>query len=232
MSPSIPLLRLVLKSNAKHVDVKIRNYSDSQRKLMRKLAGRQLEAGQVYPDPAAEWSCASHLGPKPGPAVWRFIVDLRAVSRYKLSFHFSMLLIKVELDRPTKAEVFCKFDVANGNRQLFLHKGSQKCRSFVTRDGTFSTTRVQHENLIINAHLYTAFISKMSTDLESQLPIWVDDVAAAVKDIEDALKCITKLLDFCVQVKFKQYPVKFRLFKNSNTWCGQHISVEEVKFDP
>lgn len=47
-SASIPPLRLELKPDAKPVHVKIRKYSDSQKKFLRKLFDKLLEAGLVY----------------------------------------------------------------------------------------------------------------------------------------------------------------------------------------
>lgn len=76
-SASIPPLRLGLKPDAKPVHVKLSKYSESQRKFLSKFVGRLLEAGLVYPNPNAKWSCAPHFVLKPGPGEWRFTVDLR-----------------------------------------------------------------------------------------------------------------------------------------------------------
>lgn len=113
-SAPIPPLRLELKPDAKPVHVKIRKYSDSQRRFLRKLVDKLLDAGLVYPNPASKWSCAPHLVPKPGPAKWRFTVDLRPVNRYTYALHFPMPLIEAELAKAAGAKIFCEFDMTHG----------------------------------------------------------------------------------------------------------------------
>lgn len=78
---AITPLKLELKPYAKPVDVKIGNYSDSHRRFLRKLVGKLLDAGLIYPNPTSKWSCAPHLVPKPGPAELRLTVDLRPINR-------------------------------------------------------------------------------------------------------------------------------------------------------
>lgn len=143
-----------------------------------------------------------------------------------------MPLIETELDRAAWAKFFCEFDMTHGYWQLLLHEEIQECQSFVTPDGIFTPTRVLDGNFNANSHLHSGFMSAMPPDLKEKLLIWVDDLAIAVKDINDLLEYVTKLLDFCVAVNFKLHPIKCRLFKTSITWCRHHISADGVKLDP
>ena len=174
-SASIPPLKLELKPDAKPVHVKIRKYSDSERKFLRNLVGKLLDAGLIYANPNSKWSCAPHLVHKPGPAEWRFTVDLRPVNKYTYVLHFPMPLIEAELDKASGAKFFCEVDLIHGYWQLLLHKESQECQSFVTPDGIFTPTRVLHGNANANSHLHAGFMSQMPSDLKEKLLIWVDD---------------------------------------------------------
>lgn len=230
-SASIPPLRLELKSDAKPVHVKIRKYSDSQRKFLRKLVEKLLDAGLNYPNPTSKWSCAPHLVPKPGPAEWRFTVDLRHVNKSTYALNFPLLFIDAELDKAAGAQMFCEFDMTQGYWQLLLHKDSQESQSFVTPEGIYTLTRVLHGNLNTNSHLHAGLMCTMPPDLKEKLLVWVDDMAIAVKNVDDLLQYLTKLLDFCVSVNFKLHPIKCGLFKTLIVWCGRHISAEGVRFD-
>lgn len=143
-----------------------------------------------------------------------------------------MPIIVAELDKKSGAKISCELDMTHGYWQLLLHEDSQQCQSFVTSDGMFRPTSVLNGNLNRNANIHAAFMSKMPPDLKKDLVLLVGNLAIAVKDSEDLLKCITKLLDFCVEVHMEIHPANCRLFTNSVTWCGQRISAEIVRFNP
>lgn len=193
---------------------------------MPKLVGMVLEVCLVYPNPAAKCSGAPNLVPKPEPAEWRFAADLRPVNMYTPTLHFLMPLIEAELNKGSGVKVFRKFDMKHGYRRLLLYEDSQECQSLVLSADKFTFTHVLLGYLNSNAHLHTSFMSEMPHDLREKLLSWVDGLAIAIRDIDDLLNYITKLLGFCVEVSFYQYPVKVCRFKSSTTWCGQSILTE------
>lgn len=112
-SAAIPPLRLEIKQDAKPVHINIRKYSDSRRRSLRKIVGKLLDAGLVYPNLTSKSWCAPHLVAKPGPAEWRFTVDLGPVNRYKYALHFPLPLIEADLDKDAGAKMFCDLDMTH-----------------------------------------------------------------------------------------------------------------------
>lgn len=228
----IPPLELHLKANAKPVQVKLRKYNNSQRRFLTKLVSKLLEANLIYANPSSRWACAPHLVPKPGPAEWRFTVDLRPVNCQTHPQAFPLPLVEVELEKASGAKHFSEFDMIHSYWQLALHHASQECQSFITPDGIYTPKRVLHGNLCANSHLHSSFVSHMNEDLKSRLMIWVDDLVLPAKTIDDVLSNIRKLLDLCVQINFKLHPEKCRLYKRSVTWCGRELSADGIRFSP
>lgn len=113
-SAAIPPLKLELKRDEKTPHVNIRKYSDSQRRFLRKIVGKLLDAGLLYPNTTSKWSCALHLLPEPGPTERRLTVDLRPSNRYTFPLHFPLALIEEELDKAAGATIFFEFDMIHG----------------------------------------------------------------------------------------------------------------------
>lgn len=166
----------------------MRKYSDRKRGFFQELVGKLLDTALVYRNPTSKWSCAPHLVPKPGPAKWSFTVDLQPVSRYTYALHFPLPLIEAEFENAVGAEMFCEFDMTHGNWQLRLHVDSQSCKSFVTPDGIFTTTRVLHGNLNANSHLHAGFMSKVTSDVQERLLKWADNLVIVATDVNVLLK--------------------------------------------
>lgn len=134
-SASLPPLRLELKPDAKHVQVKVRKYSDSQWNCTRKIGGRLLEDGLVYPIPTA------------------------------LALHLPLSLTETEVERSSAAKIFCKFDMIYGYLQLLLHEYSQECQSFLAPDGIITPTRSLHRSWNANAALMSKMDSDLKENL-------------------------------------------------------------------
>lgn len=115
--------------------VKLKNYSVSQREFMPNLVAELMSNGLVYPNPTSQWGSAPLIAPEPGPAEWRFTVDLRPVNRYTIRSQFSMPVLEHELPKLANSKNYAEFDFVHSYWQLALHKDSQQCMSFIMPDG-------------------------------------------------------------------------------------------------
>lgn len=66
-------------------------------------------------------------------------------------------------------------------------------------------------------------MSDKSPNLKIKLLIGVDDLVFAFNNIDDLLKYITKLVNFCVQLNFEIYNVKFRVIKLDSMFRATHL---------
>ena len=188
--------------------------------------------GFVYYNPTARWASAPHLVPKANADEWRFTGDLRNVNRQTIPIKFPLPNVEHELSKAAGCKYFATFDMTQGYWQLKLDKDSQESQSIITPDGIFTPTRVLHGTCNANAHLHSAFMRKMTTDLLERLMIWVDDMALCAPTPQDLLEYISKLFSLCRELNFKLHPEKCVLFCTSVTWCGRTISEHGIKFDP
>lgn len=109
--------------------------------------------GLFYANPASPWASAPLLVPNPGPARWRFTVDLRPVNRFTVRHQFPMPILEHELTKLAKSWFYANFDFVQSYWQLLLHPDSQASQSFITPDGVFSPTRVPHGTTNAVTHL-------------------------------------------------------------------------------
>lgn len=229
---NIAPLKLELKPNAKPVIVKLRRYSESQKRFLRKLVDRLLDANLIYSNSSSKWACAPHLVPKNGPDEWRFTVDLRPVNSQTFAQAFPMPVLEMELTKASGCSHFAEFDMTHGYWQLLLHPSSQESQSFITPDGIYTPRRVLHGNLNANSHLHSGFMLHMTPELKQCILIWVDDMVIPAATIDDLLARTEMLLDLCSLLNFKLHPDKCRLYKREVTWCGRIISADGVRHNP
>jgi hypothetical protein len=76
----LPPLHIKLKSGATPVRTKLRRYPQAQKDFLTRFVNELVGLGLAYRNPRATWCSAALLVPKPGPAEFRFTVDLRPVN--------------------------------------------------------------------------------------------------------------------------------------------------------
>lgn len=86
----LPPLKISLTTDAEPVRVRLRNYSQDQRKFLSNFVDKLVDHGMAYPNPTAAWASAPLLVPKPDPARYRFTVELRLVNKYTVRHHYPM----------------------------------------------------------------------------------------------------------------------------------------------
>jgi hypothetical protein len=126
------------------VRVKFRRYPPAQREFLKHFVDELVHSGPAYRNPRATWCYAALLVPTPGPAIFRFTVDLGPVNKQILPCSWQMPHIESELARVHGSQFFATFDQIHGYWQLMLDPDSQECQSFLTPDGVFTPTRVLH----------------------------------------------------------------------------------------
>jgi hypothetical protein len=141
---TLPPLVIRLKPDAVPVRVRLRRNSQEQHDFLALFVKTLEEAGMVYRNPSAAWCSAPLLVPKPGPAQFRFTVDLRSVNKQTIPCSWPMPHVESELSRLQSSKFFATFDLSHGYWQLPLAPESQECQSFITPDGVYSPTRVLH----------------------------------------------------------------------------------------
>ena len=58
----------------------------------------------MYSNPKSKWAAAPLLVPKPGPARYRFTVDLRPVNKYTVQHSHPMPIVEFELTKLAKSK--------------------------------------------------------------------------------------------------------------------------------
>lgn len=92
----------------------------------------------AYWNSTAKWACAPLLVPKPGPARFRFTVDLRLFNKYTIKQKFPMPNLDIEISTVSTSRYFDVFDVNFCFWQFPLHADSEELQSFLM------TIRVMH----------------------------------------------------------------------------------------
>jgi hypothetical protein len=152
----LPPLTINLQPDAIPVRVKLRRYPQEQRDFLKSFVDQLVSSGLAYRNASSTWCSAALLVPKPGPARFRFTVDLRPVNKQTVPLAWPMPHIESELSRLQGSTYFATFDLSHGYWQLELAPESQECQSFITPDGVFSPTRVLHGTSNAVLHLQAA----------------------------------------------------------------------------
>lgn len=90
-------MKIDLTPDAKPVRVRLWNYSLEQRAFLCDFVAKLVLAGMAYFNPSSTWEGAPLLVPKPGPAQFRFTVDIRPVNRFPKRHQFPLPIIGEEL---------------------------------------------------------------------------------------------------------------------------------------
>ena len=75
-------LKIEMFPDARPAKVRLRNYSQEQKWFLSDMVKKLVEHGMSYPNPTSARACATLLVSKPGPAQFRFTIDLRSVNRF------------------------------------------------------------------------------------------------------------------------------------------------------
>lgn len=148
-------LRIALTPDALPIRVKLRNYSPSQRLFMKNLMTELEIHGIVYANPTLPWSCAPLIVPKPGPAEWRFSVDLTPVCTFTVPFQFPIPVIHHEFTKTFRSRYFEGVDFTHSYWHLLFHATSRVCQSIITPDVVYTPTRLLHGTTNAVLHLHT-----------------------------------------------------------------------------
>lgn len=108
-----PPLKIDLAPNAVPVLVRLRNYSQAQRNFLSRTVSKLVKCGMAYPNPTSPWASAPLLVAKPGPAEFRFTVDLRPVNCFTIKHQFPMPNIEQELSKTADSECFSNFEMSH-----------------------------------------------------------------------------------------------------------------------
>eukprot|EP00178_Gracilaria_changii_P000257 TRINITY_DN1027_c0_g1_i1.p2 TRINITY_DN1027_c0_g1~~TRINITY_DN1027_c0_g1_i1.p2 ORF type:complete len:1106 (+),score=114.18 TRINITY_DN1027_c0_g1_i1:5972-9289(+) len=225
-------LKIALTPDARPTRVRLRKYSQDQRAFLQKFVSELIRAGMVYPNPSSPWASAPLIVPKPGPARFRFTVDLRPINRYTIRHQYPMPNIEQELLKLAESQFFATFDLSHGYWQFPLHKDSQVLQSFITPDGVCSPTRVLHGTTNATTHLQLVLAEIFPPRLLKQLLYWLDDILLHNATINGLLKAIQLLFRTCARHSIRLHPRKCILFAISIRWCGRIISANGVRHDP
>lgn len=228
----VDALRIKLTADARPIRVRLRNYSPSQRTFMKKFVDELLRYNLVYANPSSAWACAPLLVPKPGPAEWRFTVDLTPVNKLTIPHSFPMPVIKHELLKTSGSCVYASVDFTHSYWQLPLHESSQECQSFITPDGVYTPTRVLHGTTNAVLHLLSFLSTKLPHDLRARVLLWVDDCLFHATSTKDLLQDLRTFFQFCAEHNWTLNPKKCVLFSRSAKWCGRIISADGIRHDP
>jgi hypothetical protein len=228
---NLPPLSITLKPGATPVRVRLRRYSQEQREFLARFVAQLEAAGLVYRNPRAAWCAAPLLVPKPGPAQFRFTVDLRPVNRQTVPCSWPMPHVESELAKLCGSTCFATFDLSHGYWQLPLAPESQECQSFITPDGVYSPTRVLHGTTNAVTHMQSV-LQGVFDPLAAHLLAWLDDLLLHASSAAHLLDYLRIFFTLCREFRLKLHPDKCVLYAKVIRWCGRLISAEGSKFDP
>jgi hypothetical protein len=104
---TLPPMVIRLKPDAVSVHVRLLRYRQEQHDFLALFVKILEEAGMVYINPSAAWCSAPLLVTKPGPAQFRFTVDLRPVNKQTIPCSWPMPHVELELSRLQYSKCFC-----------------------------------------------------------------------------------------------------------------------------
>jgi hypothetical protein len=102
------------------------------------------ELDLVSKNTGTEWASPPLILRKPGPDHYHMTVDLRVPNASTKPTAWPMPNLQNELHNLRGSEVLATLDFCQSYWQIPLHKDSQDCQSFITPDGVYTPTRVQH----------------------------------------------------------------------------------------
>ena len=135
-------LKISLTPNDEPVKVRPRNYSREKREVLSDLVENMAREGMAFSDPTSPWAYAPLVVPKPGPARYRFTIDVRPINKFTVKHQIPMPSFEHELTRQSGSRYFTTFDLSHGYWQLELELESRHLQYFITTDGTYSPNRV------------------------------------------------------------------------------------------
>jgi hypothetical protein len=129
------------------------------------------------------------------------------------------------------SEVFATLDFCQGYWKIPLHKDSQGCQYFITPDGVYTPTRVQHGTRNATQHLQSVLVVMM-VDIKSNIKVWLDDCLLHTKTEDDLLATLNFFFKSCQEHGLKLHASKCVLIATSVRYCGSFITKDGVRFDP
>lgn len=118
-------LKIKLTPEALPVRVRLRNYSQDQSAFLKKFVDKLVKERMAYPNHRSPWACAPLLVPQPGPAEFRFTVDLRPVNLFTVLHQFPMPNMEHELTRIAGSKFYCNVDFNHSYWKLPMDEESQ-----------------------------------------------------------------------------------------------------------
>lgn len=205
-------LKIELFHDARPVKVCLRNYTQEQKTFLSDMVKKLVEHGMAYPNPTSAWACAPLLVAKPGPAQFRFTVDLRPVNRFTVKQQYPMPNIEQELGRMAGSRFFATMDLSHCYWQLELDLDSQSSQSFITPEGIFSPTRVLHGAPNAVTHLQSALAEVIPRNLKRKTLAWLDDLLLHAQTESGLIDTVEQMLQFCADQNIKLHPAKCLFF--------------------
>ena len=224
-------MKIDLKHDADPVRARPRPVSVDKKIFIRTQTDAMMKYGSAYKNNASEWSHPVHIVPKPGPAQFRFTVDLREGNSRQKTFSWPMPHLESVIQSFADKNFFATFDLSQGYWQLPLAKTSQECQSFVTQDGVFTPTRVLHDNANSVAYLQSC-MTQMTESIRANVIIWLDDVLITASTEEELLEVLEQFFQQCLTHRLLLSPQKSDLFLKEVRYCGRIISSTGVRMDP
>ena len=224
----VPPMKILIKPGSKPFKAKRRNYSPQQALFLREKVDELLRLGLAYRNPNSRWASAPLIVRKPGPDVFRFTVDLRAVNALTEKIVWPMPHIDTLLSKLSGSNCFFTIDLCHGYFQMPLHSDSQECQSFYTAEEIVTPTRVLQGQA--NAVFYfQSAVQELFLPLRDELLQWLDDILGHAKGPSDLISKLRRLFDICRKHNLKLHSRKCRLYLIEANWCGRLISGEGIK---
>lgn len=219
-------MHIELTPDAQPVRVRFCNYAQEMREFMKTFVSNLVRCGMAYFNPTSPFACAPLLVPKPGPAKFRFTVDLHLLNKYTVRHQLLMQNLEHELSDLGGCKYFATFNVSHGHFQVELDRESQAIQSLITPDGIYSTTRVMHGIANVVTYLQPTIVRIVPEILKMLLEHWLDDVLKHAKSLEGLMSTVRSFSDMWKQYNIKLPPRKCFLYKKEVTWWGCKISEE------
>lgn len=229
---NIKPLKIDLTVDSLPTRVNLCNYSKEQQEFIAQFTKNLIRCDMAYSNPTASWASVPLLVRKPGPANFRFTVDLRPINKFTVKQQYPMPNLENELTKLNKASCFAKFDLSLGYWQIPLERSSQESQSFVIPDGIFTPKRVLHCTTNAVTNLQSWFQEIIQPSLKKNDLYWLDGVIMYGSSLTELIAVINISFAICSEHNMKLHPNKCVLYSTSIQWCGRVVSKDGVRFDP
>jgi transposase InsO family protein len=236
---AVPPLKIRLRPGSLPRRCTTRKYSAIHRKFLDDRVKLLVKFGLAYVNNDSRYANPAYVVPKvPKPRMdhldedYRMTVDMRPTNSQVVPLQWPMPNLDIVVEHLAGAEYFMVFDFFKGYWQLPLHDESQEAFSFSTGEQVITPRRVIMGATDAVMYFQSTMQQCFKDRLYQNLIIWVDDLLAYGKTVDELLDVYGYILQTCEKYRLKLNAKKCSIFQLEAKFCGKLASSEGIRHDP